>query len=149
MSNHPSRPEKNFTAPRLLAGLVAILPASLALSALWVNGAASISDPWSAFLFFTPLSVAGLCLWFAFAGHRPVDRARIGCAVAGGMSVGGVSFLCGFIGPMIFMPTSNQGPLLGIFITGPAGVVLGTWFGAMYGMIRIRKNQPPAVSSKT
>jgi hypothetical protein len=42
-----------------------------------------------------------------------------------GLVVGVVSFLAGFVGPIILRPDSNQGPLLGIFITGPAGFVLG------------------------
>lgn len=39
--------------------------------------------------------------------------------------IGGTAFLLGFIGPMILAPGANQGPLLGIFITGPLGLVLG------------------------
>lgn len=39
----------------------------------------------------------------------------------------------GFIGPIIFAPGANQGPLLGIFITGPpgfmAGLIWGLWRG--------------------
>jgi hypothetical protein len=31
----------------------------------------------------------------------------------------------GFLGPMILAPEANQGPLLGIFITGPLGLVVG------------------------
>lgn len=46
--------------------------------------------------------------------------------------VGGFGFLLGFIGPMIFAPGANQGPLLGIFITGPIGFMLGMigWFSS-------------------
>ena len=39
--------------------------------------------------------------------------------------LGGVGFASGFFGPMLFVPEANQGPLSGIFITGPAGAVLG------------------------
>jgi len=39
--------------------------------------------------------------------------------------LGGISFLAGFLGPMLFVPEANQGPLVGIFISGPAGFVLG------------------------
>lgn len=44
--------------------------------------------------------------------------------------LGGFGFLSGFIGPMIFSPDANQGPLLGILITGPLGVMAGVflWF---------------------
>jgi hypothetical protein len=38
---------------------------------------------------------------------------------------GAVSFCLGFYGPIIFAPGANQGPLLGIFITGPLGFIMG------------------------
>ncbi|SFV38718.1 hypothetical protein SAMN04488557_3814 [Hyphomicrobium facile] len=43
--------------------------------------------------------------------------------------LGIVGFFGGFIGPIVFTPEANQGPLLGIFITGPIGVVLGAVVG--------------------
>ena len=43
--------------------------------------------------------------------------------------VGAVSFAAGFFGPIIFTPEANQGPLLGIFFTGPLGFVLGIGIG--------------------
>ncbi|HKP28606.1 MAG TPA: hypothetical protein VJU15_04360 [Gemmatimonadales bacterium] len=43
--------------------------------------------------------------------------------------VGFVCFAAGFFGPIIFTPEANQGPLLGIFITGPIGLVLGLLVG--------------------
>jgi hypothetical protein len=46
--------------------------------------------------------------------------------------LGGVGFAVGFVGPMILDPTSGNGPLLGIFVTGPAGVVVG----AIVGMVQ-------------
>lgn len=39
--------------------------------------------------------------------------------------LGVAGFAAGFVGPMIFVPEANQGPLVGILISGPAGVVLG------------------------
>jgi hypothetical protein len=39
--------------------------------------------------------------------------------------LGAVGFLAGFVGPMILAPDANQGPLVGIFISGPGGVILG------------------------
>jgi hypothetical protein len=42
--------------------------------------------------------------------------------------LGGAGFAAGFFGPMIFVPEANQGPLVGILISGPAGVVLGLAF---------------------
>jgi hypothetical protein len=44
--------------------------------------------------------------------------------------LGGIGFAAGFFGPIIFVPDANQGPLVGILITGPGGFVLGAvlWF---------------------
>ncbi len=46
------------------------------------------------------------------------------------LTVGGLAFAAGFFGPILLAPEANQGPLLGIFITGPAGLVLGLAWGA-------------------
>jgi hypothetical protein len=54
----------------------------------------------------------------------------------GAVIVGGVGFVAGFFGPMIFAPGANQAPMLGLFITGPAGVVIGAIAGAVYARRR-------------
>jgi hypothetical protein len=43
--------------------------------------------------------------------------------------VGAIGFAGGFFGPIFLAPEANQGPLLGIFITGPLGFVLGMGWG--------------------
>ena len=45
------------------------------------------------------------------------------------MLVGGVAFAAGFFGPIVLAPDANQGPLLGIFITGPLGFAVGLALG--------------------
>jgi hypothetical protein len=50
--------------------------------------------------------------------------------------VGGVSFLAGFVGPMLLRPDAPQGPLLGIFFTGPLGAVAGAVVGLLIGLVR-------------
>lgn len=52
--------------------------------------------------------------------------------------VGTAAFAAGFFGPMIFTPESNQGPLLGIFVNGPAGFVAGLIVGGVVGWVRRR-----------
>lgn len=54
----------------------------------------------------------------------------------GAVALGGLGFVVGFFGPMIFAPQANQGPMLGLFITGPAGVVIGAIAGAIYARRR-------------
>jgi hypothetical protein len=51
---------------------------------------------------------------------------------------GVIGFAAGFVGPMIFAPEANQGPLLGILITGPAGVLVGAVAGLVYGLAKSR-----------
>jgi hypothetical protein len=55
-----------------------------------------------------------------------------------GFVIGGICFLIGFIGPIIVTPEANQGPLLGIFITGPLGFVFGILVGLFYFFKRER-----------
>ncbi len=46
--------------------------------------------------------------------------------------VGSIGFAIGFFGPLMWAPDANQGPLLGIFITGP----IGFWVGVAWGVFR-------------
>ncbi|MGX5832263.1 hypothetical protein [Mesorhizobium sp. 43Arga] len=46
-----------------------------------------------------------------------------------GAILGAIGFLGGFVGPIIITPEANQGPLLGIFITGPLGFLVGLVVG--------------------
>lgn len=59
---------------------------------------------------------------------------KSGCL--GAVILGGIGFAGGFFGPIIFTPESNQGPLLGIFITGPIGAILGAIIGVLVGWRR-------------
>jgi hypothetical protein len=60
----------------------------------------------------------------------------------GAVIVGGLGFVLGFFGPMILAPGANQGPMLGLFITGPAGAVIGAVAGAVYAMRRQGRTRP-------
>lgn len=46
--------------------------------------------------------------------------------------IGVIGFAIGFIGPIIFTPEANQGPLLGIFVTGPLSFVAGLIGAGIY-----------------
>lgn len=54
--------------------------------------------------------------------------------------LGGVGFLCGFFGPLALSPDANQGPLLGIFITGPGGALFGSLLGDAMGALRVSRS---------
>jgi len=51
--------------------------------------------------------------------------------------LGIAGFLSGFIGPMILAPDANQGPLLGILITGPTGALLGSVLGVAAALAKL------------
>lgn len=57
--------------------------------------------------------------------QRAPTRVVLAWAAAGGLTLGALGFLIGFFGPLLLAPQANQGPLLGIFITGPAGAAVG------------------------
>ena len=52
------------------------------------------------------------------------------------LGVGFAAFLVGFVGPMIWAQDANQGPMLGLFITGPLGFIGGGICGAIYAWWR-------------
>ena len=52
--------------------------------------------------------------------------------------VGALGFCIGFFGPAIFMPDANQGPLIGIFVLGPFGAVIGALVGLLVGYLKTR-----------
>jgi len=48
------------------------------------------------------------------------------------LAMGGVGGAAGFFGPMILSPDANQGPMLGLFITGPGGALAGAVLGVVF-----------------
>ncbi|MDX6770880.1 MAG: hypothetical protein SF051_15200 [Elusimicrobiota bacterium] len=63
----------------------------------------------------------------------------------GACLLGAVGFAAGFFGPIVLNPEANQGPLMGLFITGPAGVVLGGLLGTLLGVLGVSKARGVAV----
>ena len=53
------------------------------------------------------------------------------------LGVIGVAF--GFFGPIAFSPDANQGPMLGIFVTGPAGLIVGFVLGMAVSFLPINR----------
>ena len=77
-------------------------------------------------------AVVGKYVW------KKLDSAQEGLisnTLLGAVVVGAVGFCAGFFGPILFTPEANQGPLLGIFITGPLGFLLGAVGGFSYWLI--------------
>jgi hypothetical protein len=80
-----------------------------------------------------------ICWWFALHGAHQRSRVRMMYILVGALIVGGIGYTAGYFGPLTFTPKANQGPLLGIFITGPFGFAVGAIIGAVVGYIRTRK----------
>jgi hypothetical protein len=134
----------NTTLDRIMAGIGALIPTALALhmfgnlgGAVFHHGSAVFywwKWYWGAILFLAPATLAMLCWWFVLKGHHASSRARMTCAMIGGVLLGGISF----VSPMIFMLSFKQGLLPAILITGPVGWVVGVSLGTLYGLVRLR-----------
>jgi hypothetical protein len=63
-------------------------------------------------------------------------------AVCTALLFGSIGFFVGFFGPMLIAvlvgSEANLGPLWGIFILGPGGLILGFFVGAFVGYKKIR-----------
>jgi hypothetical protein len=53
--------------------------------------------------------------------------------------LGGTGLATGFFGPLTFVPEANQGPLLGLIVTGPAGFVLGIVLGTLFRFLPVER----------
>lgn len=87
-------------------------------------------------------NIISLCIalfagWFIWKKTANQVRGLVTVISISAMSVGSLGFIFGFFDPIIFVPESNQGPLLGLFITGPLGVLLGVFIGWIYWLIRM------------
>lgn len=51
------------------------------------------------------------------------------------LALGATGGAAGFFGPMLLNPDANQGPMLGIFITGPGGVIAGFVLGLLFRIL--------------
>jgi len=131
----------SYTTPRVLAGLAALPLTALALMTIGTAYRGQF-DPIGGILGACSSAIAILCWWFALRGEFPESRARILAAVMGGFILGAIGFAAGFLGPLILKPDANQGPLLGIFVTGPLGFVLGALVGWLYSRYRVRGERP-------
>ena len=77
--------------------------------------------------------------WYAWKRLSSVPRGLVSSTLLGAIMLGSIGFCAGFFGPMILTPGANQGPLLGIFITGPLGFLFGGVGGLAYWRTKGRK----------
>jgi hypothetical protein len=74
--------------------------------------------------------------WFVWSRLVVGAKGIVATVVVWAVVVGAIGFSVGFFGPMILAPDANQGPLLGLFITGPLGFVVGGIGGLIYALWR-------------
>lgn len=101
----------------------------------WVPFGLIRGIPWgvAAVLSYACAMAAG---WYTWTRTSVVSSSLATSVGYWALVVGGISFVAGFFGPMIFAPGANQGPLLGIFITGPLGLIAGAIGGWIHWLVR-------------
>ena len=77
---------------------------------------------------------------FILAATSRLQHGFISSTVLGAIALGSIGFVAGFFGPMLLDPEGNQGPLLGLLITGPLGFLLGGPLGALWWWQRRRRS---------
>jgi hypothetical protein len=126
---------------RVLA-LLFVVPATL-LFIYWV-GFSFIPGREPRWIRFTiSLLCAGGVGWFLWNILGSIQSSGVSTVLSGGLIVGGIAFCIGFFGPIILSPESPQGPMVGLFITGPLGFLLGSVGGFIYWLIKRKKGETP------
>jgi hypothetical protein len=126
-------------------GMTLILGAGaqfVASFATFMFGLGQAAQPWS---FIGAIALAaGVLAFYDDASPPPARPAKAswstrfadaaGLAAVGGLLMGVTGFVIGFFGPIRFQPWANQGPMVGLFVTGPGGVLLGVTIGIVLGV---------------
>ena len=101
--------------------------------------------PWgvAAVISYACAMAAGWYAWTRTAAVNPSLTRSVGYWA---MVTGAIGFIGGFFGPMVFAPGANQGPLLGILITGPAGVLLGAIGGLVHWLVQRKRGGSSAAT---
>ena len=78
-----------------------------------------------------PFFCAAVVLRYTWPRAASAPAGLLRSALVGAVVTGGTGFAIGFFGPMILDPGSPQGPLVGIFVTGPLGLLAGAIGGTV------------------
>jgi hypothetical protein len=117
---------------RIAAGLIGIGALALAATSMLKVG----FDRISILLQALSITIALFCFWFALLAGSPPELDKLARTLLIGLVAGVICFVPGFVGPLIFTPEDNLGPLIGIFLTGPAGFVLGSIGGFVWTRVK-------------
>ncbi len=77
--------------------------------------------------------------WYVWRRLGSTQEGLVSSTLLGAVVFGAIGFCAGFFGPIVFAPGANQGPLLGIFITGPLGFLFGAVSGFLYWRVYRKK----------
>ena len=148
-SLRPERPWRWAVAAVLPAGVQSLVVSALPKSG---SGFALFGLPNLVLLGLVTLAGASLAAFALTPRHPPsapaaaapgrgqIVRSRLEASITWiilwSVFLGSTGFAAGFFGPLILRPDSNQGPLLGIFITGPLGAVVGVTLGTILSAVR-------------
>ena len=117
-----------------LAGVITVTTAGLLFREAVVQGRGMLAATHAS------LACALVVAWFTWRKTASTAASNVsgmfGSIALGAIIVGAVGFVAGFFGPIIFAPDANQGPMLGIFITGPLGFLIGGVGGFVYWLRR-------------
>lgn len=121
----------------VLRGLVALISGvatfySSFFLVLWIDGA-QLPAWFPLVMALVACAIVVRYVWTRTASDR---WGMITSIIMGALLVGGIGFIAGFLGPILFAPDNNLGPLLGIFKTGPLGLVVGGVAGWVYWLAR-------------
>lgn len=78
------------------------------------------------------LVCASLAGWFAWKLVSGEKANTIVAVIGGALILGGLFFVIGFLGPMAISKDTDQGPMIGLFIAAPLGVIVGAIGGYLY-----------------
>ncbi len=125
----------SLTVSRIVAGTLGLLIGAASALACYVQAASG------GMVFVIPAVLFALALsasWYALVGAQVL--APIGwCLLAGLVTGAAVAPLVGAAAAVIFYPGNNLAPLLGAFIVGPAGFLLGCIGGIVWFEFRRRR----------
>jgi len=131
----------------VVAGITAV---AVFYFTFWITGALLVAarlrpTAWPMWMlsFAAGLALAVIAARFVWR-RSSVAGSAAASVLTGAVTVGAIGFCIGFFGPMLLNPGANQGPLLGIFIMGPAGFVLGAIRGWVRWAARRARESGPA-----
>jgi hypothetical protein len=78
------------------------------------------------------LLAGAACAFLMWRTMSAADQGIFATAASRAAVAGAIGFCGGFFGPLILTPGANQGPLLGIFITGPLAFIGGGIGGLIF-----------------